>query len=128
MTDSILLVVTVGALCAVTAWLVAMIVLRPRPKKPDAVEMHTRHGREMLDGTGTTMMTDEDREGYSDLFEQFERAVIEAEFGFERRRSARELLVATTVADSTTMLAPEEVYDIDTITRAELLELRVHKD
>jgi len=128
MTDSLLLLVTIGALCAVTGWLLAMMFLRPKPKADEAVELHTRHGQEMLQGTGTRMLPGDDTQHYGDLFEQFERAVLDAEYGFERRRSARELLVAIELSDSTTLIAPEEAYDVDTITRAELLELRARSE
>ena len=124
MTNSLLLVVSIGALCLVTASVIVLVAFRPRARQVDPFELRTRHGREILDGTGTSMPTGIGREAYGDLFEQFERAVIEAEYGFERRQTAQDLLKKIRAADQASLMAPEGWVDVDTITRAELLALR----
>lgn len=68
------------------------------------------------------------REDYSELFGQFERAVIEAECAFERRQAAQELLGRITTGDRLSPFSTggrsRSRAGVDTITRTELLALR----
>ena len=77
-----------------------------------------------LDGAATREPPVLGREDYSELFGQFERAVIEAECAFERRQAAQELLGTITTGDRSSPLSTEGRAGVDTITRTELLALR----
>lgn len=124
MTVSLLLGIAIGALCLVTTWVIVVILVHPRARELDPVKMRTRHGREILDGSAVRTPSALGREDYSDLFEQFERAVIEAEYGFERRQTAQELLGKIKAADQSSLISSDGWVDVDTITRTELLALR----
>ena len=123
MTNTVLLWVAIAALCLVSGSVIIAVLLRPRARRPAAVTMLTAHGRDLLDGKATPCLG-VSTSSYSDLFEQFERAVIEAEFGFERRQTAQELLGRIRAADQAELMAPDQWFDVDTITRTELLSLR----
>lgn len=124
MTFSLLLGIAIVVLCLVTVWVIVVILAHPRARELDPVKMRTRHGREILDGTAARAPSTLGREDYSDLFEQFERAVIEAEYSFERRQTAQELRGKIKAADQSSLISSEGWVDVDTITRTELLALR----
>jgi len=111
------------ALCVTTGAVIAWMVLRPQPKTVESYRMPVSRTVVATDfGEGRANPV----EGYRDLFEQFDITMHETELGLEPRRPhQREIIFSLqSIDDSTTFIASDDVYDVDTITRSELSVLR----
>lgn len=123
MSVTLTLLVSFVALCATTGAVIAWMALRPQQKSVEAYRVsgpRTVVAAEFGEGRANPV------EGYRDLFEQFDITMHETELGLEPRRPHQPEIIFSlqSIDDSTTFIAGNDVYDVDTITRSELSVLR----
>jgi len=110
----------------ITVGMVVWIVTHPRPKTvADEVLIMTDSQHEFLRAKTNGCPT-ELHDNYQEIFDQFDLAMRDSDYGFGEKMPRHEIVMEqiSNVGDQTQFIASDEAYDLNTITRAELVALR----
>ena len=130
MTESVLLFGSLIVLGLITVGMVVWIVRHPRPRTVvDEVLIMTDQQHEFLRAKTSGCPT-ELHGNYQEIFDQFDLAMTDSDFGYGDKITRQEIVMAqiAAAADSTNFIASDDDYDLNTITRAELMALRAKID